>query len=356
MIEIAVQPDVVEFGGTRESYSDRWMEIADGLGVRIRPVNVYQPDIIQQVRGCEGFLWRTVHAPGQKAVAKRLLPVLEHMLGGCVFPDVATYWHYDDKIAQKYLLEAAGIPIPHTWVFWTHKDASEFLDTARFPLVLKLYGGAGAANVRLLRDRAEAASLLDVLFSGGVFGLDHAGGSQIFDTKKRFRGALKLLLRGQSLNPGSWWELHKNYVLLQEFLAGNTFDTRVTVIGNRAFGFRRYNRPEDFRASGSGRVDLDPTLVGEEFVRLAFRTAAAVGTQAVAIDGMYKDGEPVVGEISYTFVSNVVHACPGHWELNGSPENGQLHWVDGPMRAEDAILADLLSRIESRRSTAAGLV
>lgn len=35
-----------------------------------------------------------------------------------------------------------------------------------------------------------------------------------------------------------------------------TRDTRVTVIGHCAFGYRRYNRPGDFRASGSGRLTV----------------------------------------------------------------------------------------------------
>jgi len=51
---------------------------------------------------------------------------------------------------------------------------------------------------------------------------------------------------------------------------------RSGVIGNRAFGFRRFNRQGDFRASGSGHLDWDPKQVDPAFVRLAFAIADAV--------------------------------------------------------------------------------
>ena len=35
----------------------------------------------------------------------RLLPVIEKELGLVVYPDQNTCWHYDDKIAQYYLLK-----------------------------------------------------------------------------------------------------------------------------------------------------------------------------------------------------------------------------------------------------------
>ena len=39
----------------------------------------------------------------------------------------------------------------------------------------------------------------------------------------------------------------RGYVYFQDFIPDNQFDTRVTVIGNRAFAFIRKVRPGDFR-------------------------------------------------------------------------------------------------------------
>ena len=77
--------------------------------------------------------------------------------------------------------------------------------------------------------------------------------------------------------PNPYWDVHYRYALFQQWLPGNEFDTRITVIGNRAFGFRRFNRQGDFRASGSGNLDWDPVQVDPAFVQLAFRIAKRLG-------------------------------------------------------------------------------
>ena len=102
--------------------------------------------------------------------------------------------------------------------------------------------------------------------------------------------------------------LNHGYLYLQEFLADNAYDTRVTVIGNRAFAFRRFNRDGDFRASGSGKISWEPAAIDPAIVRLAFRIAAALGTQSIAIDGLYRGDEVVAGEISYTFAAWAIAA------------------------------------------------
>jgi hypothetical protein len=58
------------------------------------------------------------HFGGMSRIARRLLPVIERELKLVVYRNQNTCWHYDDKIAQAYLLEAAGIPVPKTWVWF----------------------------------------------------------------------------------------------------------------------------------------------------------------------------------------------------------------------------------------------
>ena len=125
--------------------------------------------------------------------------------------------------------------------------------------------------------------------------------------------------------------------------------TRITVIGNRAFAFRRFNRPDDFRASGSGRRDEDPSQIDTDSVRLALRVAERLETQSVAVDVVYHGGTRVLTEISYYFEAWAVQACPGHWELRGTSSRGDLHWVEGHLAPEDAILEDFLSVVARGR-------
>lgn len=351
-MRIAIQPDddAIIRGEPNNASSPRWAELARAAGHQVHTVDVFRPDTLRQLTGCHGFMWRHTHSSAHRAVAARLLPVLEYQLGLCVYPNQNTCRHYDDKIAQWYLLEAAGLPIPETWVYWRRSDALEFCRTARYPLVLKLWAGAGSTNVRRIDSSAEAEAWIERLFGIGVQSLDPPSTWQA--CRKALRARLRAIARPGAPppppNPWEFWELHRNYVLLQEFLPDNPFDTRVTVIGNRAFGFRRFNREGDFRASGSGRIDPDPSAIDERFVRLAFRTARAIASQSCAIDGLLRHGQPVVTEISYAYASWAVHDCPGHWCLQGNPDQGELIWRAGAMWPEEAQIADFLARLEGR--------
>ncbi len=141
------------------------------------------------------------------------------------------------------------------------------------------------------------------------------------------------------------YELQTGYIYLQEYLQENEYDTRITIIGRRAFGFRRFNRPNDFRASGSGLRDLDPATIDQRFIRLAYRIAQALNMKSCAIDGLYRGEECVACEITYAFVGKVPYECPGHWELEGEPETGALKWVDGQMWPEEAQAEDFIQRL-----------
>jgi len=349
-ILVAIQPDDYTSRITPDkcdASSPRWAEAIKKAGHDVKWVDVHRSDILGQLRGCQGFMWRWPHFGDMRRIASRLLPVLERDLGLVVYPDQNTCWHYDDKIAQQYLFEAHGIPTPKTWIWYDGEAAREWASTAEYPMVLKLSAGAGSSNVLLVDSLQEVKPWIDQLFSEGITSLTDAQ-LQPWRWKRRIIAAGKAILRGRpAFADGVHGHRHKGYLLLQEFLPENAFDTRVTVVGNRAFGYRRFNRPGDFRASGSGNFDTNPQEIDPCFLRLAFRTARTLRTQSLAIDGLQREQEHVLSEISYTYVSWMVHACPGHWELQGDPQDGDLIWCDGHMWPEEAQVADFLHRLET---------
>lgn len=344
---IAIQPDDYTAPGKppgSDASSPRWTTLLQQAGHAVRPVNVHRADILDQVRGCDGFMWRWGHDGSMFQIAQRLLPVLERQLQIAVYPNQNTCWHYDDKVAQAFLLPAAGIPVPRTWVWFDGPAAREWIRSAPYPLVLKLAKGAASTNVRLVHSAEEAAVWVDRLFGMGVGSLGSL--QPPWPLRQRLRVAAKSLLIGQP--PCYPWPLHRDYVLFQEFLPGNEYDTRVTVIGDRAFAFRRFNRVNDFRASGSGLLDYNTTAIALDFVRLAFQVAHRLQTQSCAIDGLWNEKQPVVGEISYTYVSWAVQACPGHWKLEGEPDTGALRWISGPRWPEEAQIEDFVAQLKNQ--------
>jgi hypothetical protein len=341
-LKIAIQPDNYTNPATQDksdASSPRWADLLEKAGHQVKWVDVSRTDILSQLKGCEGFMWRWAHFGGMGRIARRLLPVIENCLRIPIYPDQNTCWHYDDKIAQAYLFKAHGIPAPKTWLWFNPCLAKEWAETANYPLVFKLSGGAGSVNVRLVKNVEEALIWINRLFSQRLTSLDNAQ-FEPYAVKQRLKNAAKSILKGDKpVYRDNGYEAQSGYVYFQEYLPDNEFDTRVTVIGNRAFGYRRFNRPNDFRASGSGKFDINPEYIDKETVQLAFDVAKKLGVQSVAIDGLKRGGSPVVGEISYTYVSWMVQACPGHW-------NSELNWHEGSMWPEEAQIEDFLERLK----------
>jgi len=341
---IAIHPDdfTTPRSAGRDASSPFWTQYLTAAGHHVRQVDVTRADILNQFRGCDGFMWRHGHLPHHRQIAHRLLPVIEREMGLAVYPDQNTCWHYDDKLTQNYLLTAAGIPTPETWVWFDYGQAMHWIESAKFPLVIKLWNGTASQNVCLAKDLPAAKKWIHRLFKIGVANMDEWSGPPLKTFYRRLRRAGSVLLKGHFYNRP--WELHKNYILAQEFIEGNAFDTRVVVIGRRAFAKRRWNRPGDFRASGNSQVDNNPANIDMGAVHLAFRAAERLQTQSLALDILRSGDEFLVSEISYTYPSFAQYACPGHWEM--TPDG--LTWAEGRMWPEQAQVEDFLVRLESR--------
>jgi hypothetical protein len=333
-LTIAMQHDFVrQPNGEEQSFSDRWKELANQCGMAVRSVDVFKPGALDSIRGCDGFMWRYGFEEPDLGFAKRLLPAIEHGMQIPVFPAWKTSWHFEDKITQGYLLEAAGLPTPKTSTFWSEDDALEFCRSTAYPFVAKLTAGIRSNNVVLVNNQRQAERLVSRMFGAGV----HTFHPPQLSLRGRIgRNKVVRTLRGRRIEHE---RRQAGYFYAQEFLPGNAYDTRVTVIGHRAFAFRRFNREGDFRASGSGKISWEPSEIDLSTVRLAFEVARKLGTQSVAIDGMMKGDTRLVGEISYTYAAWALERCPGHWEQEAA---GDLRWVEGHLRAEDAIFDDFV--------------
>lgn len=344
-VRLAIQKDeVLHANGERQSYSDRWEELAQREGIKVVSIDVLSNNSIAEISECDAFMWRCEPSAFPRLYAKRLMMAIEQGLGIPIFPTWKTSWYFEDKIAQHYLLSLAGIPIPDAHVFWKKQHAVEFCRSASYPVVLKLAAGYQSTNVRLLSNREEALYYVNQLFGPGLTGLGYGPASKTRYGLRRLRAASELLRGRYPNSPNLETELQHGYFYVQEFLPDNQFDIRVTVIGHRAFVFRRFNRPDDFRASGSGILDWDPEPINEECVRLAFKVAGKLDAQTVAVDLLHKAGAPVVVELTLAYASWAVRDCPGHWTLSGEPETGELVWQSGVLNPEDAIFFDFVSQ------------
>jgi hypothetical protein len=132
--------------------------------------------------------------------------------------------------------------------------------------------------------------------------------------------------------------VERDYVLFQRFVPENTHDIRVTIIGHRAFTFRRRVRPGDFRASGSGMIEYyAPGECDRVAVEAAFRVSERFGFQAMAYDFVVdrRTDARLILEMSYGYLPSAVFRCGGYFDR-------ELSWHEGSVWPEDAMIEDLL--------------
>lgn len=335
---------------TKESsFSDRWTTYCTEHRIEFIEVNVFDSDILAHLRKNKvTVLLANIGEDDIRAnmLSRAILYSIEQT-GIKVFPDNSTFWHFNDKISQKYLFEALGIPHAPLHVFYDKDVASAWLSGQNFPLVFKLSCGAGSSNVFLLRNMREAIRYLEKMFSGGMKPIrpafhDFKAKMRIHTTKKNWADTIKRLPSTITgiVKMNSRLPSERDYFLVQDFLPGNDFDTRVTIIGDKAFAFRRFNRKNDFKASGSGNIDFNHEAVDRRAILLAFQTSAKIGSQSMAFDILFnKENEPVILEMSYSYIADAIYKAGGYWDSS-------LTFYHVPVRPEDAIIEHVLKSMK----------
>ncbi len=300
------------------SFSDRWIEYCQQKNIPYKLVYCYSSDIILQLADCNALMWHHSHDDYRDVLFAKQLLYSVQMAGKKIFPEFSTTWHFDDKIGQKYLLEAIGAPLVPSYVFYNKADAFNWIQSTTFPKVFKLRGGAGASNVRLVKTKKQALRLLRKAFGRGFSQFDRFAYlkeryRKYKEGKDSFWGVCKGLAR--LFMPTQFSKMHareKGYVYFQDFIANNNFDVRLIVIKDKAYGLKRMVRKGDFRASGSSNFVYD--AIDNTTLKLAFEITQKLNLQSAAFDFVYDEsGAPLIIELSYGYGTSGSSKCMGYW-------------------------------------------
>ncbi len=315
----------------KNNFFRRWVDYCENRNITYKIVNAYDSDIVSQLSDCNAFMFHH-HQGNYKDVlfAKQLLYSLQ-IAGKKVFPDFNTTWHFDDKVGQKYLLEAIGAPLVPLYVFYTKQEALHWIEETTFPKVFKLRGGASSANVQLAKTKQEAIKLIKKAFGKGFNQYNwQARFKESYRKYKLKQATLRDVIRplyySTKSHPTEFSKYkgnEKGYVYFQDFIPNNIFDIRIIVIGNKAFGIKRMTRENDFRASGGGHILYEKNDLDERCVKIAFDVNEKIKAQSIAFDFVFdKNDAPLIVEISYAFMAAGYDACTGYWDR-------QLNWHEG---------------------------
>ena len=329
------------------SFSKRWIEYCENNKIDYTLVNCYDSDIIEQMQAFDALLWNWNNNDYKaKKFARQLIYSVENM-SKKVFPNTKTCWHYDDKIGQKYLLEAIEAPIVPTYIFYNKKSAFLWIEQTNFPKVFKLSTGSGATNVQLANNEEEAKKLVEQSFGKGFSQMnrisnfkDKFSAWRRDKNKSTSRTALRAFVR--VFVPTEFENMEGKelgYAYFQEFIPNNTFDIRVITIGDKAFAIKRMCRQGDFRASGSGIIKYEKQQIDERCVRIALDISKKITTQSTAYDFVTDiNNNPLIVEISYAFAISAYDACQGYWDKD-------LNWYEGKFNPQNWMIEDLINSL-----------
>ncbi|MBX0333245.1 hypothetical protein K3G39_08340 [Pontibacter sp. HSC-14F20] len=333
---IAIHPRV-------NSFTDEWIQYCIDNSISYKIVNCYSSNIINDLCGCSALMWHWDQSDEKAILFARQLTFSLEAAGITVYPNVNTVWHFDDKIGQKYLLEAIEAPFVTTHIHYDVQEALAWIDKSTFPKVFKLRRGATSTNVSLTKTPEAAKKQVKRSFKQGFNSINRVS---IFQDKlDRFKKersitSFKSLLKGfvRIFVPTQFERIHgkeKGYIYFQDFIPGNNHDTRVVIVGNKAFSIIRYNRKDDFRASGSGHKSYDPALIDPRCLQIAFEVSEKLGMQSCAFDFILDtNNNPLIIEISYGFVTKIF---PGYWDKD-------LVWHEGETNIHSLIIETFLQK------------
>lgn len=322
-----------------------WIDYCKTHRIPYKIISCYDNNIIEQLEDCDAFMWQHHQTRFKDTLfAKQLLYSLEQA-GTKVFPDFNTGWHFDDKVGQKYILEAIEAPLAPTYVFYDKVSARRWVEQTDFPMVFKLRGGAHADNVSLVKTRQSARKKINRAFGPGFS--PYNGWGNFKERYRRFRegkSSFLSVIKGLarifiSTDFAKMYGREKGYVYFQEFIPDNDCDYRIKVIGQKAWGCIRKVRENDFRASGNNDLIFDHNQIPLEIVETALWIAKRLKLQSVAFDFVLdKDKNPLLLEMSYGFGTVENEFDFGYWDSG-------LNWHEGKFNPIEWIIEDLIKSI-----------
>ncbi|MEN6485875.1 MAG: hypothetical protein ABFD98_13445 [Syntrophobacteraceae bacterium] len=302
-----------------------WRQFENVLKEMKLPYRLIMPEVstwMEEVGKCDAVIWRFNLQEPYRDESSDKLHYIEFVLKKNVFPNAHHRWHYNNKLAQAYLAHHYQLKMPPTFVSYSYEEVLSYLETCSYPIVSKSAGGAASRNVRLLENYDQARKEADVIFRQDRF--------TVFVDRMLNKFKLMRKLRHQQYG----------YVSYQKFVAGNSRDYRVTTIGcDKAFAFHRNNRPNDFRASGSGLIDYDGN---QDFgvIKYCLDISNKLGFDSMAYDIVYDEKDFYILEFSYTYSDVAIYNAPGYFTC----VQGQFQFVPGHVWPQQLIMEHMLSK------------
>src|SRR5690606_16083154 len=325
------------------NWSIAWVNYCKENKLNYEIINPYKNGIITKLMGFDIILWHySNYSFKDMLMAKNILFTLEDH-GKKVFPSFKDAWHFDDKLAETYLLESVNAPIPKSYYYYDMQSLELDIKNLSFPIIAKLRNGSGSHNVKMIKSEEELRLYGKKMFTSGLSSapsLMYKASSNIKSSKslKTFINRAKRIPEFlKSLSNAKKFNIERGYVYLQEFVPNDGYDLKIVVIGDKLSFIGRNIREGEFRASGGGDIFYEKNKVTQNVIDSAFATSDKLQFKCMGYDYVVnKDtGEGIIIEISYGFSHHALLDAKGYFDREGN-------WYDKPLNVPYEIINQML--------------
>lgn len=273
-----------------KDWSLRFSEALNKKNVNFGYIYIDRDDWIQQIKQYDILLWKPKFMGIESSqFFKEKIYFIQHIMDKRIYPNYETVWHFDSKNAQKYLFEYTNIKTPKTFVSFDYNESIKTSNKIKYLIVVKSSNGAGSIGVKLVKSYKTLTRKINFDFLGK-----------------------KILNRLFNTNHDPF-----GYLYFQTFMENNDGDLRINIIGDKyAVGFWRSNRDNDFRASGSGKIDYNKEIP-VEIIEYCANISKINKFDSMAYDVLFdQEGDFVIVEMSYGFIDTAVYNAKGYYLMN----------------------------------------
>jgi len=243
--------------------SPEWWRIAcDKYGILYQIVNLMEDNWLSDIQNANGDIFLACPSGMQehlKAMYDEKIYWIENILQKKVYPSYNEICVYENKRNFSYFAQTIGLPVPQTHVFYSRKEAHEFICSTQYPIVAKTSIGAAGTGVKILQTKKAAERYIRQAFTRGI---KRKSGPNLQITTKRS------LLDRAIKNPKFLIQKLKFYrkirrgrqancIIFQEYIL-HDFEWRIVKIGESYFGHKKLKVGEKASGTKAKLYDVPP--------------------------------------------------------------------------------------------------
>lgn len=305
----------VDYGNPKASWR-RYKRFCDNNDIPYEYYDIKRSDWLQEADKYDIIICHTPSTPAYQEMIESKIYTLEKILGKTCFPSFHELWQYEDKIRSHYLYKKLKLPAIPTYVTHSKEEALIFANNLAYPFIAKTSIGASSSGVKKIDSKKEAFHLINKIFS-------YSGVKSQFPYKNQ-----------------------KDYLYIQEFIDDATFDLRIMLVGNMAFGYYRYPKKGDYRASGSGiTIKKD---IPHEALKLAADIRDKLQSRQMGVDLLYSEKKKQYMIIETSLFNQIdtpvqleIDGVPGYYDIS---DRDNIVFKEGKFWMQELLIRDIVKQ------------